>query len=163
MYLTLKENIGYIPNRCSQQSNSLGYSEELSSRSVVSNFFATPWTIALQGPMSMGISRQEYWRGLTFSSPRDLPNPVIKLTSPALQIDSLPLNLERFAFNSLSFPELSCSFYLMSRLLSLTVLLIMDLIEYRYSSILVVACRIGLQILRGLKILLYPTDSGSQQ
>ena len=37
----------------------------------------------------MDFSRQEYWGGLPFSSPADLPNPGIKLTSPALQVDSL--------------------------------------------------------------------------
>ena len=46
--------------------------------------FATPWTIALQAPLSMGLSRQEYWSGLPFPPPRDLPNPGIKSTSPAL-------------------------------------------------------------------------------
>ena len=40
-------------------------------------------------PMSMGFSRQEYWRGLPFPFPEDLPNTGIKLTSPALQADSL--------------------------------------------------------------------------
>ena len=90
MYLVLKENIfGDIPTRRSFCLR-LGYSEELSfSRSVVSNFFETTWTIAHQAPMSTGISRQEYWSGLTFPSPRDLPKPVIKPTSPALQADSL--------------------------------------------------------------------------
>ena len=46
--------------------------------------FATPWTIALQAPLSMGLSRQEYWSGLPFPPPRDLPNPGIKSMSPAL-------------------------------------------------------------------------------
>ena len=46
--------------------------------------FATPWTVAHQGPLSMGFSRQEYWSGLPFSSPGDLPDPGIKLTSPTL-------------------------------------------------------------------------------
>ena len=40
--------------------------------------FATPWTIAYQAPPSMGFSRQEYWSGLPFPSPRDLPNPGIE-------------------------------------------------------------------------------------
>ena len=40
--------------------------------------FATPWTVAHQAPLSMGFSRQEYWRGLPFPSPRDLPNPGIE-------------------------------------------------------------------------------------
>ena len=49
--------------------------------------FATPWTVACQAPLSMGFSRQEYWSGLPFSPPGDLPNPGIKPTpcvSPAL-------------------------------------------------------------------------------
>ena len=44
--------------------------------------FATPWTVALQAPPSMGVSRQEYWRELPFLSPGDLPNPEIKPGSP---------------------------------------------------------------------------------
>ena len=45
----------------------------------------TPWTVAYQTPLSMGFSRQEYWSGLPFSSPGDLPQAGIKLRSPALQ------------------------------------------------------------------------------
>ena len=60
------------------------------SRSVVSNSFATPWTLPHQAPVSIGFSRREYWRGLPFPSPRDLPDPGIKPRSPALQPDSLP-------------------------------------------------------------------------
>ena len=41
--------------------------------------FATPWTVACQVPLSMEFSRQEYWSGLPFPSPRDLPNLEIKL------------------------------------------------------------------------------------
>ena len=51
--------------------------------------FATPWTVAHQAPPSMGFSRQEYWSGLPFPSPGDLPNPGIKLKSPALWADAL--------------------------------------------------------------------------
>ena len=43
-----------------------------------------------QAPLSMGFSKQEYWSGLSFPSPRDLPDPGIKPGSPALQADSLP-------------------------------------------------------------------------
>ena len=46
--------------------------------------FATPWTVAYQVPPSMGFSRQEYWSGLPFPSPGDLPNPEIEPGSPAL-------------------------------------------------------------------------------
>ena len=51
--------------------------------------FATPWTVAHQAPLSMGFSRQEYWSGLPFPSPGDLPDPGIEPRSPALQADSL--------------------------------------------------------------------------
>jgi len=51
--------------------------------------FVTPWTVACQAPLSMRYSRQEYWSGLTFSSPGDLPNPGIKPASPALKVDIL--------------------------------------------------------------------------
>ena len=54
------------------------------SRSVVSDSFATSWTVACQASLSMGFSRQEYWSGLTFPSPRDLPDPGIEPASPAL-------------------------------------------------------------------------------
>ena len=53
--------------------------------------FATPWTVAYQASLSMGFSRQEYWSGLPFPSPGDLPEPGIEPTSPALQADSLLL------------------------------------------------------------------------
>ena len=46
--------------------------------------FATPWTVAYQAPPSMGLSRQEYWTGLPFPSPGDLPDPGFKPGSPAL-------------------------------------------------------------------------------
>ena len=51
--------------------------------------FVIPWTVACQTPQSMGFSRQEYWSGLPFPSPGDLPDPGIELGSPALQADSL--------------------------------------------------------------------------
>ena len=49
--------------------------------------FAASWTVICQAPLSMGFSRQEYWSGLPFPSPGDLPNPGIEPTSrmfPAL-------------------------------------------------------------------------------
>ena len=52
---------------------------------------ATPWTIARQAPLSVGFSRQEYCSGLLFPFLGDLPNPGIKLASPALQADSVSL------------------------------------------------------------------------
>ena len=52
--------------------------------------FATPWTIAYQAPLSMEFSRQEYWSGLPFPSPGDLPDSGMEPRSPALQADALP-------------------------------------------------------------------------
>ena len=60
------------------------------SHSVMSCLFVTPRTIAHQAPLSMGFSRQEYWSGLPFPPPGDLPNPGIEPRSLALQTDSLP-------------------------------------------------------------------------
>ena len=44
--------------------------------------FESPWTVVHQAPLSMGFPRQEYWVGLPFLPPGDLPDPGIKLTSP---------------------------------------------------------------------------------
>ena len=54
----------------------------------------TSWTVACQAPLSMGFSRQEYWSGLPFPSPGDLPDPGIEPRSLALQADSLPTELQ---------------------------------------------------------------------
>ena len=53
--------------------------------------FETQWTLAHEAALSMGFSRQDYWCGLLWVSWGDLPNPGIEPTSPALQMDSLPL------------------------------------------------------------------------
>ena len=52
--------------------------------------FVAPWAVAHKSPLSMGFSRQEYWSGLSFPSPGDLPDPGIEHRSPALQVDALP-------------------------------------------------------------------------
>ena len=52
------------------------------------SLFATPWTVAHQAPPSMPFSRQEYWSGLPFPSPGDLPDPGIEPRSPALQANA---------------------------------------------------------------------------
>ena len=54
------------------------------SREVVSKSFTTPWTVVHQASLSMGFSRQEYWSGLPFLSPGDLPHPRIEPVSLAL-------------------------------------------------------------------------------
>ena len=50
----------------------------------MSECFATPWAVARQTPPSMGFPRQEYWSGLPFPSPTDLPDPGMESTSSAL-------------------------------------------------------------------------------
>ena len=73
--------------------------------SLVSNS-VTPWTVACQAPLSMGFSRQEYWSGLPFPSPRDLPDPGIESISPmspALQVDPFPTEQRTLQYaNSIS-------------------------------------------------------------
>ena len=54
----------------------------LFSRSVVSNSFATPWTVACQAPLSIGCPRQDDWSEMPFPSPGDLPDPGMELTAP---------------------------------------------------------------------------------
>ena len=56
--------------------------------------FATPQIVACQVPLSMGFSRQEYWSGLPFPSPGDLPDLGIEPRSPALQADFFPTELQ---------------------------------------------------------------------
>ena len=87
--------------------------------------FETPRTVAHQAPMSMGFSRQEYWSGLPFPSPGNLPDPGIELGSPAWQADSLlseppekasKLNSDSNRTNSLCFSSSPVLFLLCRRL-----------------------------------------------
>ena len=78
--------------------------------------FAIAWTVAYQAPLSMGFPRQEYWSGLPFPSPGDLPNPGIEPRSPALQADALtseppgkPVGVYSYSKN-ISIPSLSVLF-----------------------------------------------------
>ena len=72
-----------------QNSTCFQLASELKSLSHV-RLFATPWTVAYQAPPSLEFSRHEYWSGLPFPSPEDLPDPEIKPGSPALQADAIP-------------------------------------------------------------------------
>jgi len=59
----------------------------------MSDSFGTPWTVACQVPLSMGFPRQEYWSGLSFPSPGDLPDLRIKDKDFLhWQVESLPLS-----------------------------------------------------------------------
>ena len=74
--------LGYSKIRYLAGSRSYEWSEWVSNS-------ATLWTVTHQAPPSMGFSRQEYWSGLPFPSPGDLPDPGIKPRSPTLQADAL--------------------------------------------------------------------------
>ena len=67
--------------------------------------FATPWSVVHQAPLSMGFSRQEYWSGLPFPSPGDLPNPGITPRSPTLQADALTSEPPGKPLEYRSYPE----------------------------------------------------------
>ena len=58
---------------------------------IVSNSFATPWTIAYQAPLSMGFSWKDYQSGLPFLSPGDIPDPEIELKTSRNQMEGLAL------------------------------------------------------------------------
>ena len=79
--------------------------------------FATPWTVALQAPLSMGFSRQECWDGLPFPSPGDLPKPVIKpdllhcRRTPALQMDSLQTELRGISIYNIQTSHQVCGLW----------------------------------------------------
>ena len=83
------EGAGWPPSLCLVW-DALTFDSKLEgvSRSTVSQLFATPWTVARQAPLSMGFPRQEYWSGLPFLSPGNLPDPGIEPRSPAFQTDS---------------------------------------------------------------------------
>ena len=69
--------------------------------------FATPWTVAYQAPPSMGFSRQEFWSGLPFPSPRDLPNPGIEPGSPAWVPRGCLQLKERIAIDMVALPQVT--------------------------------------------------------
>ena len=64
------------------------------SHKVMSDSLSTSWTVIHQAPLSMEFSRREYWNGLPFPSPGDIPGSEIEPVSPAL-VDSLPLSHQR--------------------------------------------------------------------
>ena len=79
---------------------------------------ATPWTVTCQAPMSMGLSRQEYWSEMSFPSPGNITDPGIEARSPTLQPDSLQTEprvkenkniLNRLLTNSIIFPPMLLS------------------------------------------------------
>ena len=92
-WLHLVRNMTILGACWRQRSHQIG-SACMPSRFSCFQLFESPWTVACQAPLSMGFFRKEYWSGFPFPPPRDLPNPGIEpasLMSPALQVDSLPL------------------------------------------------------------------------
>ena len=84
----------------------------------MSNSLAAPWTVS---PLSVGFPRQEYWSGLPFSSPGDLPNLGIEPTSPSLASGSLPLSHWESQYNIRAYlkycvlTEASCHAFLLAK------------------------------------------------
>ena len=75
-------------------------------------FFATPWTVAHQAPLSVGFSRQEHWSGLPCPAPEDLPDLGIEpasLTSPAMAGGFFTTNAPWEALGGGKHRELSCT------------------------------------------------------
>ena len=96
--------------------------------SQVYSLATTLWTVVCQAPLSMEFSRQKYWSGQPFPSPGDLPDPGIKLGSPALQTDFL-------LFESLGNPaRYSCC---LSKFQNTEVMEFLHLLDIRISGILV--------------------------
>ena len=97
MVFSLKKE--WNPAICNNMNGPGGYYAKWNSESEVKSLsrvrlFATPWTVAYQAPQSMDFSRQEYWSGLPFPSPQDLPDdPGNEPRSPALRADALPSEL----------------------------------------------------------------------
>ena len=102
--------------------------------------FAALWTVAYQAPLSMGFSRQEYWSGLLFPSPEDLPDPGIEPRSATLQADTLH-----------SIPLASCM-YLVGTFHPFTFKVIINM----YDSISVFLIVLGLFFCRCFPSLVFP-------
>ena len=83
-----KQQWSYIKQRSHNLDSILYFSQQIClqllvcAKSLRVRLFATLWTVAHQAPLSMGVSRQEYWNGLPCPPPGDLPNPEIESVSP---------------------------------------------------------------------------------
>ena len=83
--LSSSSSLIYASLMAQLEKNLLAMQEKVKVKSLSRvQLFATPWTVAYQAPLSMGFSRQQYWSGLPFPSPGDLPDPGIKPRSLAL-------------------------------------------------------------------------------
>ena len=85
--MTIFRNLGPIHVLCAFSTDKVKVKVKQLSRVQL---FVTPWTVTYQAPLSMGFSRQQYWSGLPFPSPRDFSDPGTEPGSSALQADTLP-------------------------------------------------------------------------
>ena len=95
----------FVWPRCLEQRLCRGRTQQvLFSHSVGSDSFAAPWTVANQAPLSLGFSRWEYWSGLPFPSPGDLPDPGMEPASPevvgGLVATASPMKPSRYLLSS---------------------------------------------------------------
>ena len=86
--------LNWLPGKATSQIVPWNCSKEIRVKMKVKSLspvrlLVTPLTVVYQAPLSMGFSRQEYWSGLPFPSPGDLPDPGVKPVSPTLQADAL--------------------------------------------------------------------------
>ena len=135
----------------------------------MSEFFATLWTVARLAPLSMEFSRQEYWSGLPFPSPGNLPKPGIEPGLPALQADSLPAEPPGKPFNQFTFKVIIYMydpiiiFLIVLGLFSL-VMAFLFLMLPAYRSSFSICCKAVLVVLNSLnfclseKLLVFPSN-----
>ena len=91
LFFSMTSSIGLIVTRSQKPSSCLSVCVCMCESLSRVQLFVTPRTVAHQASLSMEFSRQEYWSGLPFPSPEDLPRPGIETWSPA---DSLPFELQ---------------------------------------------------------------------
>ena len=89
IYIYTHTHIHTHIHMCTQICNVYACMKRNSVSHCYAQLFVTPWTVAYQAPPSKEFSREEYWSGLPFPSPGDLPDPGIESGFPALQVDSV--------------------------------------------------------------------------
>ena len=89
IYIYTHTHIHTHIHMCTQICNVYACMKRKSVSHCCAQLFVTPWTVAYQAPPSKEFSREEYWSGLPFPSPGDLPDPGIESGFPALQVDSV--------------------------------------------------------------------------
>ena len=109
--------------------------------------FATSWTVAHQAPLFMKFPRREYWSGLWFPPPGDLPDPGIEPVSPTLKVDSLPLPAEPPGKQLIQYH---------------TAIKVAEIGSLSYLSLYSTACIMGWNIVSWITSRLFPDSMGLQ-